>query len=49
VLDGVLESLPNYFSNELNVRLVVLISLEELHIATNSMAENKSPSLNGLW
>jgi hypothetical protein len=39
----VLESLPNFFSNELNARLVMPISMKELHLATNSMAKNKSP------
>jgi hypothetical protein len=44
----VLESLPKTFSSELNDRLAMPISMEELHLATKSMAINKSPSPYGV-
>jgi hypothetical protein len=36
----VLESLPKKFFSELNIRLTMPISMEELHLATKSMAKN---------
>jgi hypothetical protein len=36
----VLESLSKEFFSELNVRLAMPISIEELHLATKSMAKN---------
>ncbi len=44
----VLESLPKKFSSELNARLGRPISMEKLHLVTNSMVKNKSPSPDGV-
>ncbi len=44
----VFESLPKKFYNELNDRLAMPISMEELHLATKSMAINKSPGPCGV-
>jgi hypothetical protein len=44
----VLESLPKFFSSELNARLGRPISMEELHPVTKSMVKNKSPSQDGV-
>jgi hypothetical protein len=37
-----LNSLPNFFSNEMNSKLVKPISIEKLRFATNSMAIGKA-------
>ncbi len=44
----VLESSPKKFSSELYDRLTMPISMEELHLATKSMAINKSLSPYGV-